>query len=85
MGLTLNIKLLKTFTILFASVSLFSLTRTLSSLIPLGRYFVSDLNCFCILVSAIATFAVYLLLFRLRGLFILNLKRRIIVSPFTYV
>ena len=80
MDLKFNIKLLKTFVILIVFVSLFSLARTLSSLIPLGRYFVSDLNCFCILVAAIATFTVYLLLFRPRGLFILNLKRRIIVS-----
>ena len=80
MDLKFNIKLLKTFVILIVFVSLFSLARTLSSLIPLGRYFVSDLNCFCILVSAIATFTVYILLFRPRGLFILNLKRRIIVS-----
>ncbi|RLE86379.1 MAG: hypothetical protein DRJ49_07945, partial [Thermoprotei archaeon] len=84
MPMTMTLKLryifVKISITLIIFIILFSLARSLISLIPIKDYLFLNTNHFCIFVSSIATFTAYLLLFRDKLRLALSLRRKAIIA-----
>ena len=68
--------------ILIIFIVLLSLARSLISLIPIKDHLFLNTNYFCILISSIATFTAYLLLFRDKLQLTLSLRRKAVMALF---